>query len=249
MERTGNARGNPTVKGHLLPSPTRYENFNELIIKNIMQIPTSKKMICYPMCLLLFSSFSLNAQTFASYVPRHAEYTAERSEAVVYLESALKEVEKTFEVSVAYRTGVVDGIALSADALTPKTNAQETLSHLLRNSGLLFKETDRGFFIVYKNPLQERTITGKVTDETNTPIAGVSVTVRGTSTTAATDAEGNYRITVPDGKDSLSFYYIGYMRFTEVVNDRPVINIQLSPDNLALSEVVVTAAGIERKSN
>lgn len=201
------------------------------------------------MCLLLFSSFSLNAQTFASYVPRHAEYTAERSEAVVYLESALKEVEKTFEVSVAYRTGVVDGIALSADALTPKTNAQETLSHLLRNSGLLFKETDRGFFIVYKNPLQERTITGKVTDETNTPIAGVSVTVRGTSTTAATDAEGNYRITVPDGKDSLSFYYIGYMRFTEAVNDRPVINIQLSPDNLALSEVVVTAAGIERKSN
>src|SRR5690606_15890194 len=44
---------------------------------------------------------------------------------------------------------------------------------------------------------QQRTLTGKVTDESGKPLAGVTVSVKGTSTAVTTDAAGEYRIMVP----------------------------------------------------
>src|SRR3954466_6801140 len=58
---------------------------------------------------------------------------------------------------------------------------------------------------------QERTITGKVTDDsTNAPLAGVSVHVRGTSGGTSTNSEGVFSIKAPGGAVTLVFSYIGY---------------------------------------
>ena len=57
---------------------------------------------------------------------------------------------------------------------------------------------------------QERTVTGKVTDETGGEMPGVNVLVKGTSTGTATDAEGNYSIRVPGSDAILVFTFVGY---------------------------------------
>src|SRR5438874_8340925 len=89
---------------------------------------------------------------------------------------------------------------------------------------------------------QQRTITGKVTTEQGAPLAGVTISVKGTNTAASSNNQGNYAIAAQAGQ-TLQFRLIG----TEVV-ERPVgvedvINVQLRRVALDLNAVVVTALG------
>jgi TonB-linked SusC/RagA family outer membrane protein len=96
---------------------------------------------------------------------------------------------------------------------------------------------------------QERTVTGKVTSaEEGTPIPGVNVTVKGvTPNGTVTDADGKYAIQITDSKASLVFSFVGLKTQEVVVGDRSIVDIQLSLDVHELSEVVVSALGLELK--
>jgi TonB-dependent SusC/RagA subfamily outer membrane receptor len=92
------------------------------------------------------------------------------------------------------------------------------------------------------------TVTGKVTSqEDGGPLPGVSVLVRGTTTGAVTDLDGEYSIEVPSGDATLEFSFIGYTRQRVQVRNRSNLNVVLVPDIAQLSEVVVTAFGIEQE--
>ncbi|WP_162053486.1 SusC/RagA family TonB-linked outer membrane protein [Pontibacter pamirensis] len=94
---------------------------------------------------------------------------------------------------------------------------------------------------------QTTTVTGRVTDaETNSGLPGVTVVLKGTSTAAPTDVEGNYSINVPDGTGTLVFSYIGYENQEVPINNRSTINVQLGTDAQALEEVVVVGYGVQR---
>lgn len=88
---------------------------------------------------------------------------------------------------------------------------------------------------------QNRTITGKVTSATDgQPMPGVNVTLKDSPTGVSTDGEGSYRITVPNGKVTLVFSFIGMLSQDVVVNNRTVINVELLESPTQLNEVVVT---------
>ena len=92
-------------------------------------------------------------------------------------------------------------------------------------------------------------VSGKVTDaDTGEPLPGVAITVEGTTLGTQTDLEGNYELSVPNSQAVLVFRFLGYANQTATAN-RNVINIALQTDAQALSEVVVTALGIERNRN
>ncbi|MBC7398653.1 MAG: carboxypeptidase-like regulatory domain-containing protein, partial [Mucilaginibacter sp.] len=94
---------------------------------------------------------------------------------------------------------------------------------------------------------QSKTVKGTVIGaDDGQSIPGVSVTIQGTGVGTQTDVQGGYSITVPAGAQSLTFSYVGYTSQTVVVGSQSVINIKLVQDSKALSEVVVTALGIER---
>ncbi len=89
--------------------------------------------------------------------------------------------------------------------------------------------------------VNQRTITGKVTNaEDGTPLPGVSVAIKGTSTGVATDAQGDYSINVPATGATLTFSFIGLKSVEVVVGANSVINVAMEPDATQLSEVVVT---------
>ncbi|MCL4640933.1 MULTISPECIES: SusC/RagA family TonB-linked outer membrane protein [Olivibacter] len=97
---------------------------------------------------------------------------------------------------------------------------------------------------------QERTIRGKVTaKDSGEPLPGVSVMAVGTSSGSTTNEEGIYSISVPANAKALIFSYIGFEKETVSIGNQTVIDVELSQDAQALSEVVVTALGIERKRN
>ena len=60
-----------------------------------------------------------------------------------------------------------------------------------------------------------------------------------------TDADGNYRLSVPASGATLVFSFVGLATQEISIGDRAVIDIQLVSDAKQLSEVVVTAFGIE----
>ena len=95
---------------------------------------------------------------------------------------------------------------------------------------------------------QVKTISGQVTDlATDEPLPGVNILAKGTTTGTVTDINGNYRLTVADEVTTLVFSSIGYETVEEAISGRSTIDLLLAPDIQALSEVVVTAFGIERE--
>lgn len=94
---------------------------------------------------------------------------------------------------------------------------------------------------------QNRTVSGKVTDETGQALPQVTVLLKGTTTGSPTDADGNYRLSVPDAGGTLLFRFLGYVTQEIEIGTQSVINVQLQPEVTDVGEVVVTALGITRE--
>ncbi len=95
---------------------------------------------------------------------------------------------------------------------------------------------------------QERTVTGKVIgSDDQLPLPQVTILVKGTTDGVTTNADGEYRISVP-GDAVLIFRYVGYVTQEIPVNNQTTINVQLALDATSLGEVVVTAQGIARQA-
>jgi hypothetical protein len=96
---------------------------------------------------------------------------------------------------------------------------------------------------------QDYIVKGKVSSaEDEMGIPGVNIILKGTSTGTVTDSNGNYAMQLPDGSGTLIFSFIGYQPEEVPVNGQSVINVSLLPSVEQLSEIVVTALGIERES-
>lgn len=91
---------------------------------------------------------------------------------------------------------------------------------------------------------QDRVVTGKVTSkEDGSPLPGVSVVLKGTTNGTSTDADGNYKLSVPSSGGVLTFSFIGLKTLDETVGERQVVDVSMQTDATELSEVVVTVAG------
>lgn len=97
---------------------------------------------------------------------------------------------------------------------------------------------------------QERTVSGKVTSKDDgSPVPGVNVIVKGTTSGTATDANGNYSISVSGNDAILQFTFIGYKNTEVTVGSRNTIDVQMESDVTELSEVVVVGFGTQLKQD
>jgi TonB-linked SusC/RagA family outer membrane protein len=95
---------------------------------------------------------------------------------------------------------------------------------------------------------QTRTVTGTVTaKEDGQPLPGVTVRIEGTQTGTQTNADGQFKISVPSGAQKLSFKYVGYENLVLDASGNTV-NAVLSPSSKQLVEVIVTALGEKREA-
>ena len=94
----------------------------------------------------------------------------------------------------------------------------------------------------------QKTVSGKVTDDSGEGIPGVNVVIKGTIIGSITDFDGNYQVSV-DENSTLVFSFVGFASQEIEVGTRSVINIALSQDVRALDEVVVVGYGTQKKEN
>ncbi len=97
--------------------------------------------------------------------------------------------------------------------------------------------------------VQDSQIRGKVTDAEGKPIDGVTVTVKNTSISTASDQNGEYNIQVPDDAKTLVFSIVGYQQVEQEITSQKVINVTLIQATDALEEVVVVGYGTMQKKD
>jgi TonB-linked SusC/RagA family outer membrane protein len=89
---------------------------------------------------------------------------------------------------------------------------------------------------------QEKTVTGKVTNEQGAPLAAASIVVKGTRSGTVSNSEGNYSLRTAVGQ-VLQFRLIGNAPEERTVGEADVIDVQLRKVATKLDAVVVTALG------
>lgn len=94
---------------------------------------------------------------------------------------------------------------------------------------------------------QNFTVTGKVTNLKNEPLAGATVTQKGTSNATFTNAEGNYSITIPGKSAVLVITYIGMAEKEVSVNGGGVQNVVITTSQNTMDEVVVVGYGTQQR--
>ena len=91
-------------------------------------------------------------------------------------------------------------------------------------------------------------ISGTVTDEqSGEPLTGVNVILVGSGSGVATDLDGNYALSVPEGIDSLQFSYTGYTSKELAIGNTLILNVTLLSGK-ELEEVVVIGYGVRSKA-
>src|SRR6476620_1158275 len=73
-------------------------------------------------------------------------------------------------------------------------------------------------------------VRGKITDDKGAGLSGASILLKGSTTGAGTDADGNFSINVPSGKGTLVVSSVGFVTQEVPVNGRSNLNITLTPD-------------------
>jgi len=93
---------------------------------------------------------------------------------------------------------------------------------------------------------QERTITGKIADANGQPVIGATVTAKNSNISTLTNSEGIFSITVPSRVERLTITSVGFAPQEVSISGKTSITVALVASAAELSEVVVTALGVER---
>lgn len=168
------------------------------------------------------------------------------------LEVVIKKIQKQMNLRFFYDDSLAKVMVNNIDVKDEKV--QNVLNQLLKGKGISFKVEDNVVYLrkesapVAKEKATDskRKITGKVLDEAQQPMIGVTVAVKGSTTRAVTDIDGNYQLQTSEPAPVLQFSYLGYKTKEVKASGKDAITTTMDVDSKALDEVVVTALGIKR---
>lgn len=133
-----------------------------------------------------------------------------------------------------------------------KLSKQKIMASLsrLRAGRLLFVLISAAFLLTGSLPAmaQDKTIQGRVTTESGSPVGGASVTIKGTNTGTSTNLKGEFTISAAKGA-ILVISNVGFAEKEATVGDGNTLNIQLSTATQSFDEVVVVGYGTRRKKD
>ena len=168
------------------------------------------------------------------------------------LSEAISRIEKNTRYTFFYdakQTDLSQHVSLKAKRMP----ISAALKEMLAPTGLNFTITERQIALIpaRKSPARQRTITGVVNDSSETPLAGVAVTLVGDNTRGAvTEANGSFTLTVPDADITLSFTYLGYVsKKVAVPATQNNVKVFLTEDAVKMEDVVVVGYGTQKKVN
>lgn len=194
--------------------------------------------------LTVFSSFA--ADLYSQNTKLSLEYKNEK------IVNILRAIEDQSEFRFFYNEEIDLNVLVSIE----KSNAPigEVLDKVFENSSITYEIIGRQIILkttkaVSSSSLQQRTISGRVTDTSGTPMPGVTVVVKGTSTGTITDSEGKYQLSnIPDNAVFL-FSFVGMSTQELAVAGKATLDVIMRESEIGLDEVVVVGYGTQKKKD
>ncbi|RYY36653.1 MAG: SusC/RagA family TonB-linked outer membrane protein [Sphingobacteriaceae bacterium] len=208
-------------------------------------------LACFVVCLMCLTAIAGN-----TYGQQFLEAPVTVKFKRTKLTDALDKIAADKHVRFAYTDNVLKQTYRITFDATNKS-VKDVLTEVLTPFNLTYKVI--GDVIVISEPTEaaslvtggkqkQARVQGKVTDETNQPLPGVTVKVKGSTTAVATDVDGAFTIDAADDA-VLVFTFIGYTTKEVPVNGQTTINVQLTGERTSLNEVVVVGYGTQKRSS
>ncbi|WP_229738861.1 SusC/RagA family TonB-linked outer membrane protein [Parapedobacter pyrenivorans] len=178
--------------------------------------------------LLVISLMSVYGKSYSQYV----SVDLKRSK----LTDLFDAIQEQSEFIFFYKDNLVTDKQISISV--QNENIVSVLDRALRKQGLGYSISGKQITIKEQQPVQQRTITGKVTDGEGLYLAGVNVLVKGSNVGTTTDGEGDYELTIADDV-TLIFSMVGYRPVEVNTKGQHTINAVLEEESRSIEEVVV----------
>ncbi|WP_339880625.1 SusC/RagA family TonB-linked outer membrane protein [uncultured Algoriphagus sp.] len=166
-----------------------------------------------------------------------------------------QQIERDTDFLFSFRRQDVKNAVFHNKRIGEEVSVEALLQEISKDSNLKFKQVKSTIHVGLKNnsiiaeeQLKKVLVKGRVVDENQLPMPGVTITVMGTSTGTVSDADGNYSIDAPDGA-SLIFSFIGYLTQTIEIGSQSIIDVTLAEDTKSLDEIIVVGYGTQKKVN
>ncbi len=189
---------------------------------------------------LLVLCFQLQVRASAQSVTLNLENTS--------LKEVFRQLRKQTGYGFLYKESDLIGTKPVSVSLTNKA-LKEALDKCFANQPLTYN-IEKNFVIIKRKSVeinasvkQVINVTGKVTDEKNEPLVGVSIRVKNAQSSTISDVNGNYKINVPGKESVLIFTYLGFATQERKLGENKVINVKLIQEASKLDEIVVVGYG------
>jgi TonB-linked SusC/RagA family outer membrane protein len=168
-------------------------------------------------------------------------------------EKPIREVLKTIEQQTDIRFFYSDDLLAMNNLIDVKADRQNiinVLDEMFLESPLTYKAFENNLIVIVpRNLLQQRIITGIVSDKSGAPLAGVNIVATGKTVGVISGADGRYSIDVPPDAKSLTFSFIGMETQDIEIGTLASINVTLLESAIGLEEVIVVGYGTQKKSD
>ena len=167
----------------------------------------------------------------------------------------LKMIEAKSDFHFAYNNKLID-VTRKVDVTATNEKISDILKKIFDGTDVTTTVVDHQIVLASAKAMGETVgkstltrVSGKVTDEKEEPLPGVTVVVNGTTKGTITDANGNYSLQNVTSNETLVFSFVGMESKEIKVENQNVINVMLSETVTNLNEVVVVGYGIQKKSD
>jgi TonB-linked SusC/RagA family outer membrane protein len=165
----------------------------------------------------------------------------------------LEAIERQSEFRFAYSAEFID-MNRKVNVDIKGKSIEQTLSVIFEGTDVKYSINNRHILLFNdemppSETMQQKGISGKVTDSFGSPLPGVSVVVKGTTNGTITDADGNYSISNAPENATLQFSFVGMKGQEVVVAGKTSINVKMEEETVGIEEVVAVGYGVQKKVN
>ncbi|RFS21963.1 SusC/RagA family TonB-linked outer membrane protein [Chitinophaga silvatica] len=176
----------------------------------------------------------------------------------VALSKVFKEIRKQTGYVFFYNTEMLQQTDKVSIAVV-QAELEDVLKKCLINKQLNYSIVDNTIILSAKTreqleeaarPVANISVFGQVTDaNTNEPLIGASIKLKGTTKGTSTDAKGNYTLQIPDQGGVLVISFVGYETIERPVAQAGALNISLKPKAVQTEELVVVGYGTQKRKD
>ena len=125
--------------------------------------------------------------------------------------------------------------------------AGTNVNYTVKGRQIVLTTPESNLFETFSSAVQQRSISGKITDSTGAPLPGVSVVVKGTMNGTITNSDGQYSISNIPANSTLMFSFVGMKSQEIATKGKTSLDVVLLEETVGIEEVVAVGYGTQKK--